>query len=873
MRPLSLTISAFGPYRGEETIDFTKLSKDGVFLIAGDTGAGKTTIFDAISFALYGEASGGKNRREARGFRSDYADPSVRTFVSFTFEDKGKVYTVTRSPEQERPKKRRGGDGSETTTQPAEASLSEAAEGTLETRIELVSRRINAILGLSRDQFAQTVMIAQGDFLHIINASSEDRQKLFQKMFHTGRLEDLQNRLKEMDMELRREGRDIANVRRVILERVPFDTAKVQKEFLELPPAMQEERLSLRIGEDKKALKTAKEALNKAEGAVSKAETAMGEARALQKDFENLESTTKSLNALLGRTEAIEEKKKLYENGKKAEKLLAKELLKDKAREELEDSKEEYRKNKTSRDELIKELPGQIADLAEKEKRQEEEGALEKEAARLEQALPKIQQYQKWKKELEKAKKQQVSALRDARESAEKYQEKRDQFYLSQAGILAKDLVEGKPCPVCGSVHHPQKAVWEEGFVTQADLNEAEKDRKQKEEENQKIQEKLNAAKISLENAQDALALANIDPEEDEKKVKALIVEKRRQKEVLKKARETAKTAVDQALATQKALVERLEAIKAQGAKRRETAEKEEAEFSKALQNAGFLQEEEYKKAKLGERELKKMETEITQFSSQKESLTAQKAMLEEKLKDKKPQDLEAMRAELDSLTAARSQAQKAVQHLDTEFQSLTETHRALKENSRAKEALDKRFGLVDDLYLAATGQVQGKAKISFEAYVQQYYFRKVVAAANERLKELTEGRYTLRVKPDSKDKRSQAGLDLDVFDQATGKWRDVSTLSGGESFLASLSMALGLSDTVQRSAGGIRLDAMFIDEGFGTLDETALSQAIALLASLSGEGKRMIGVISHRQELKDRIDHQLVVRKEREGSKLYSYG
>ena len=873
MKPLTLTMSAFGPYRGEETIDFTQLSKDGVFLIAGDTGAGKTTIFDAISYALYGEASGGKNRREARGFRSDYADPAVETYVSFTFEDKGKVYTVRRSPEQERPRKRGAGDGSKTTLKPQDANLSEATEGNLESRIELVSKRIVSILGLSRDQFAQTVMIAQGDFLHIINASSEDRQKLFQKMFHTVRFEDFQKRLGERYSELRQEGTKLNQRQNLILEGIPFELAEDKKEFSALPPAMQEENLQSRILQNQAEAKIIKEEQDKTEAALSKAEAALGEAKVLNKDFDTLKTTKKALEELLSQTAEIEAKKQKLETAQKADRLTVNEQSRNTAKKELDDSYKEHKACVAALNQVKAVLPQQEAALKATLDKQGEEDALEKEANRLEQGLPKIKEFQKWKKELEAAHKEQITAVKKADEANAVYKDKRHRFFLSQAGILAQDLIEGQPCPVCGSIHHPHKATLAEDSVTQEDLDQAEKDRKQKEDASQKIQERISRAEVSLNGAKEALLLAGIALEEEEASARTAIVKKRREKEALKTAREKAKSEYDKAVTNQANLEERLNTIVDQGKKRRAAYESEEAAFKDACSTAGFAAEDEYQKAKLSEKQQKELEKEIQQYNAQKESLTAQKGMLEAKLKDKEKQDLSVMEQRRSELTVKRRQWLNKSQHVSTELTALTNAVKSLKENSRQKEELDKQYGLVNDLYTAASGQISGKAKISFEAYVQQYYFRKVVAAANERLKELTEGQYTLRVKPESKDKRSQAGLDLDVYDQATGKWRDVSTLSGGESFLASLSMALGLSDIVQRSAGGIRLDAMFIDEGFGTLDETALSQAMALLASLSGDGKRMIGVISHRQELKDRIDHQLVVKKDTNGSSLAIIG
>lgn len=873
MRPIRLVMSAFGPYRGEEVIDFAALAREGVFLIAGDTGAGKTTIFDAISFALYGEASGGKQRREAKSFRSDYADPARPTFVEFTFEDKGKVYTVKRAPEQERPRKRKGSGEADTVVKGAEASLSEAAQGVLETRIDEVSRALLRILGLSRDQFAQTVMIAQGDFLHIINASSQERQKLFQKMFHTGRLEELEKKLRDMDMELRRKARDLAAKRENVLDSLTFEDRKEKETFLGLPPLQQEGILEEKIREEIKEGKALRESIGEKEKEVAKAQKEEGEALVLNQDFDALVKTEKQLQEMALRAEEMAKLKEEVLSARKAEEIRSDYTAMKTAGDEVVQFRKEYIQIKSRLQEVTSSLPGLLKAKEEAEKRQEEEVSLEREAALLEKALPKLSQVHRFKKDQERIAKEQQHALRAAEASGEKYAAMRHRFYLSQAGFLAKDLVEGQPCPVCGSLTHPQKALLPEEAVSKEDLDKAEKDRADKEKKSQEIHESLAKVNTSLEAALKDLQEAGLSQEEEETAVQTRIRGKQKQKEDLKKAREKSRSAYDQALATKASLEEQEKAKKEQGIRRKETLEVLLKTFEEKRLLAGFATEESFTMALMAPQRLKEKETMLQTYGTQKEALLSSQKLLKEKLAGKERKDLNALKERHLSLSRERQSLMQQEKALDFSLSMRMSALKQLREMAKEKEQLDKEFGRVDEVYLVASGQVPGRSKISFEAYVQQYYFRRVVMAANERLKELTEGKYYLRVKEESRDNRSQAGLDLDVFDQGTGKWRDVSTLSGGESFLASLSMALGLSDTVQRSAGGIRLDAMFIDEGFGTLDETALSQAMALLSSLSGEGKRMIGVISHRQELKDRIDHQLVVTKDGEGSRISVVG
>ena len=462
MRPKKLTMSAFGPYSELTELDFDALGREGLFLITGDTGAGKTTIFDAISFALYGEASGGAERRASKSFRSDYASPDTETWVEFTFTHRGREYRIKRAPEYERVKLR--GEG--TTKQDAYAEFECGETGELITRIAAVNARVAELTGLSRTQFAQTVMIAQGDFLRILNAKSDERKKLFQRIFNTGVFADVQQRLKDMNAEC--------------------------------------------------------------EGALGKLDAAAERARS----------------------------------------------LKDRA-----------------------------------------------------------------------------AALREKLADAE--------------DVSAEDL----------------------------------------------------AAKLDA-------------------------------------ARTTARRAA----------------------------------------------------------------------------------------------------AEDTALTAAQTADETAIARLTSIVEKRT--------------AAQHRWAVVNEVYATVSGQMSRRTKLSFETYVQQYYFKQVIAAANKRLTVLTDGMFVLRCKEEAKNMRSQSGLDLDVLDRSTGLWRDVSTLSGGESFMASLALALGLSDVVQSRSGGVRLDAMFIDEGFGSLDENALRQAMELLTRLAG-GARLVGVISHMPELKERIERKVIVTKTISGSKL----
>ena len=224
------------------------------------------------------------------------------------------------------------------------------------------------------------------------------------------------------------------------------------------------------------------------------------------------------------------------------------------------------------------------------------------------------------------------------------------------------------------------------------------------------------------------------------------------------------------------------------------------------------------------------------------------------------------MSAERERLKTEHEKLMEEESQAEYRFKTNRNLKDQLKQDTDRLKQASKQAAVLKDLYQVAAGQVPGQSRITLETYVQQRYFSSVILAANRRLNVLRRGEFQLHIKKGAGSLRSQTGLDLEVLDANTGRWRDVSTLSGGESFLASLSLALGLSDVIQAQSGGIRLDAMFIDEGFGTLDEEALNDSINLLNSLTG-GDRMIGVISHRQELEERIDRKILVKKGAKGS------
>lgn len=870
MKPINLIMSAFGPYARRTEVDFTVLGGDGLFLITGDTGAGKTTVFDAISFALYGEASGGTERRSARSFRSDYAAPEQETFVELTFAHLGRTYRVRRSPEYERPKLR--GEG--TTRQAAAAELICLETGELAARVDEVNRRVLELIGLDRDQFAQTVMIAQGDFLKILQAKSEERKKLFQKIFHTTRFDTLQRRLREMN---NRCGEEMAE--QDLLARGACARLEVEEQFPQAE-AIAEYRqdvkyldLLLPLTRDLLDWEEAcrSEATGQREKAQEKSDTLrrqLMQGETLNGELAQLADWQERWRMLTAQAEEMDREEKRLHSGRRAAQLMATDALLQRAEEQKEKAGRELQLSRTRLAELAQPLEEAALALAEAEQTEAEEAALTGRIQNLSSALQLLQQDAQLGGQLQQAEKVLSRRMQDSRTADVAYGEVKEKFYRSQSGLLAQQLQPGEPCPVCGAVNHPRPAALPEKAASREDLDQAEKRRTAAEEALRQADRQLTALQTTRQSVQERMLALGMRKEVTAAEVDREIAGLNKQVLERKGHREACRRRYEQ-LQLQR---ERLDASCRQLAERLASLQEEESRLEKAfvreLAEQGFTGREAYKAACLPLKELEEREKALHEHRQEERLLRQRMDEVLPRLEGKKPVDLEQLKEEL-----ARAQQQR-----EAFFRRESELQRRIAVNGGAveelqrvrqrKAAVQERWAVIDKLYRSVSGQLSQKVKISFETYVQQYYFKQVIAAANKRLTVLTDGVFTLRCKEEAKNMRSQAGLDLDVLDRSTGLWRDVSTLSGGESFMASLALALGLSDVVQARSGGIRLEAMFIDEGFGTLDENALRQAMNLLGRLA-DGRRLIGVISHVPEMKERIERRIVVRKRLTGSEL----
>lgn len=870
MKPLSLTMSAFGPYAGVTQLDFGKLGSEGVFLITGDTGAGKTTIFDAISFALYGEASGGAERRAARSFRSDYAAAEAETYVEFFFEHRGREYRIKRAPEYERRKLR--GEG--TTKRAAYAEFECAETGELITRIDAVNARVGELTGLSRSQFAQTVMIAQGDFLKILNAKSEDRKRLFQKLFDTEVFAGIQQRLKDMNGECAQAVERINALSEAELARLKddmdFARAKELRELrtdvrrMDKLPGLLEERLRAR----RERLAAAMAAAAQGEQRAALLSAQLAEARHTNRELDERDKLARELEKMNASGEATAAQEEKLTHARCAARLAGAEaLLKKWTAESAENAaqlsvaEQALKKGEAAQEEWA-------ARRASAEKELEGAEALKDGLRRMAEAIPLLMNAAAGAAALEAQREAAKLCLEESRRRDAEYTAVKERFYASQAGLLAAELKAGQPCPVCGATEHPAPACQASEPATKEQLERADGERRRAEArvhaaaaEAAKRQAELESAKGRLE----ALGFTGGESAQElEGECAHTRAEIQRREAAAKRARAESEAALA-ALSRAKAALENAEKRRADI---EAALEAQQAEFAAGLSALGFAGAEEYERAKMPARDMDALDAQLRARRERLRSLTDRLEALTEKLAGAERTELEALEATAAEAQRASRAAGETAAAMKSAAAADEEAIARIRELSARRAEAQRRWAVVKEVYDTVSGQVSRRVKISFETYVQQYYFKQVIAAANKRLTVLTDGMFVLRVKEEARNMRSQAGLDLDVLDRSTGLWRDVSTLSGGESFMASLALALGLADTVQSRSGGVRLDAMFIDEGFGTLDENSLRQAMELLTRLAG-GRRLVGVISHMAELKERIDKKVVVTKTAAGSAL----
>ena len=852
MKPLKLTMSAFGSYGSETEIDFSLLN--GLYIITGDTGAGKTTIFDAITFALYGEVSG--SVRDVSMLRSDFAADDMPTFVKFEFTYGGKIYKIERTPSYKKQNRK----------SPISASAyMEMPDGRVISGVKEVTKEITDILGIDKNQFTQIAMIAQGDFLKLLLADTDERGKIFRKIFNTDFYFNFRDKLKNALKEIKD--------KKELLEYSITNTC-ARAENAEPPSSIGcadefPQNLTLVINSDKELNESLQKELQNFKRKTDKERSQL----AVLKDKFSLidaDPTAAADSDTLKMLETSAKKGDICGEMVLAQKQLNKEIDEYKLISASERRLAELNKERETYKIKLEELLSQLSELQSqnsgehlkrlsdeklnREKLLNKSQALKSELDNINKISEKITLYHNTDKKLKAEQAAYITAEKAFKDASISVIDAEDMFLREQAGIIASHLEDNKPCPVCGSCSHPSPAALAENAPSEKEIKALKEQAKKLE------NEKNNISKTSAELFQ-ALELYK--------------------KEILTLTDTSDVIHAEQSLKSKKADIAE-ETVKLQNEIK--LAEKSISDCMTAInkQKADEKQAENLKVSieKLKESDIElKIKSEETRLSEIRRHLTFE--------------TYEKARENLNNISLKLSQIKSALRQLISEHEtrlyeyekemksvqkSQNECTNRLKNNRKILKEIETllkeykeicaKFSDLNILSKTVCGELKGSSKIAFEQYIQGVYFEKIINEANKRFYKMTGGRYELIRRTETYDKRGKSGLDLDVIDNYTGKTRSVRSLSGGESFKASLSLALGMSDVIQYSSGGVHIESMFVDEGFGALDDESLDQAVEILSELT-LGDRTVGIISHVSELKERIDKKIAVSKNTDGSSV----
>ena len=912
MRPLKLTVAGFGPYAGVQELDFEALGSRGLYLITGDTGAGKTTIFDAITFALFGEASG--DSREPSMLRSKYAGPLDPTYVELTFQYDGKVYTVRRNPEYERAKTK----GTGTTRQAADGQLT-YPDGRVVTRLKDVDKAVRDIIGLTREQFSQVAMISQGEFRKLLQADTKERQKIFRDIFGTGIYLVLQLQLKDRTGQLRDQRDQASRSIRQYVEGITCDEESLQGIEVrraregKLPAAQVLAVLEAVLEEDKTAHCTQEEALKETDKALEQVNALLTGAQAYETAKASLAKKQAEEAEAALRLEAAQKTLEQAQAAALEQESLGKQIAQIELLLPSYDAQEKQRAALAAREEELQHMKaGVTAGQTKATALTEEIAALKLERKQLEtvEAEKETLTLQRQQGMERMARFRQLTDSLDALESQRQLLRRKQSAYLEatavsdrlgrdyeamnrafldeQAGIIAGTLSPGMACPVCGSREHPQLAKVSAKAPTEADVKKIRKayDQARKATEGASADASRQNGIVTTTEQNIQLLLETMLPgtgldqapaaarnhvaaltariQELDRQLKLL------QSKVLRKAelenripgREEALEDLQKRLSAARERIAALETGIEEGTKQLRSLEQQLTYPDKAAANRQKRTLEAH--SALLKKNLSDAETHVSRI---KEALAGCRSAMEQlkcQLENGTQADVPALESSKNGLTHQRAAILQKQKILHTRITTNTTARQNILRRSADLEALEEKYAWMKALSDTANGTLAGKEKIMLETYIQTTFFDRILERANIRLRKMSGGQYDLKRRTNTESKQGKSGLELDIVDHINTTQRSVNTLSGGEAFLASLALALGLSDEVQMSTG-IRLDTLFVDEGFGSLDSEALSKAYNTLAGLT-EGNRLVGIISHVSELKERIDKQIVVKKEKTG-------
>lgn len=922
MKPLQLSMKAFGAFAEECRIDFMPFDKSGIYLITGETGAGKTTIFDAICYALYGTASG--DVRDPKQFRSQYADPKQITCVELRFSCGNKQYLVNRTP----PYLRAALRGSGMVEQKAEAELWEILlDKTAEKKeiicsgAQAVTDKVVELTGMDGKQFRQIVMIAQGEFRKFLLSSSVEKGKILRQLFHTQNCDKIQQILKERLDQQRAHVREQETQMLTLLHqaspagekqaelyeaRLNFSGMAAAEELCDMLKASAAElseqaaSQSEQVQEQQKAIESLLQEIEQGRqhnAVLKQLRQAEQEQQKGAVQLELCEAAAKKADADAEKVPELQEQVTLLQHSlpkyEEVAVLQAAESALQMKRKTQElacaQAKLYWEQTNASCQRLSRELEVHVDSAVDCANLKH---AIEKDTQR-QQSTRQLQdlmtEQQKAQKELERrSQRAQQAETWYFSEEKPAYDRTERQFFQSMAGNLARKLEENEPCPVCGSREHPHPALYTEDTVTEEQFQKA-KERQQNalqqmEEHKKSLTQQEERCKMLEQQVQQQLVHCGLDETDDfavaqqlAADLQAAITQNNR---LLKERKEqlSAQQQKQQQLAKQQAELPRLQAAYESSHAQLEqltqelavkTAEREQCQAGLPYASL-LLAKKQLEQKQSTIRQLEQAQQQAAQkWQQQKEQVSSQQKLvqhLRETVKDKPAYDLQTAEQTLEQKRSEKERTEKRCRQSSQQAQQCRTIAGEVQKRYRSWECEARQGNTLEKLYQMMTGTLKKGERISFERYVQTYYFNRVLQFANQKLYQLSNGRYQFRRRQEETAHNISSGLNLDVLDQYTGKSRSVETLSGGETFLASLALALGLSDTVQQQSGGIQLNAMFIDEGFGSLDSTALDNAVQVLQQLS-DHQRTIGIISHVSELAERFEAQLQVEKSENGS------
>ena len=885
MKPVRLTICGWGPYKGKQEIDFTGLDKRGLFLVTGPTGAGKTTIFDAITYALYGNMSGSKKKKGS--VRSDFAAADTPTFVELVMTHGGREYTLYRNPEYLRPRKRQPGTagvkgdpdkaGNTGLVKEKERAVLTEPEGKKVEGGSEVTRRIQELLRLDYRQFKQLSMIAQGEFAKLFTALPAEKIKIFRELFDTDLYERMASALRGKSLDLYKQVMECRNKMDEYIDMLTgsrvFSGEDEERNWQELTASGSYyyegviEFLAGRLQVGKEEYRKVQKQFEIYEREAGKLTEKAERAKRAQSLLEQLQKEIQKREELARRKPDMKQKGERRAKQETAAALRVDEMQKQAAKEQavrmekqIRVKEEEIQFLKLQKDAgtFVYENRNRIQALYQMEGKIKELSALHEELAK---------EYQEEKRELKKLQQEYLAAEDKENMEKEAYERAEKMYRHGIAGILSDRLKENEPCPVCGSRHHPSPA--DKG-------------------ENLPDEEKVKELKAAFERRQQKRILLHgqtashaAKAKESEKKLEECLGQKERLEKDFKEEKESFRDYVKEHKESEflgrvkeqeqifAVLEEKQSAFKQQQEEfvtQAKQAERLCEKWQERLKNAGFSKEEDYQNALAAPKEVQKLREEIQSYQQECHANKEMTEHLKRETKNLKQEDLAEIQSRLAEQNRQKQQVLDRQMEQGKRLNLIEKSLSSLKEKQRQLTLLMKRYSMLKELDDAANGN--NKKRLVFEQYVLASYFEDILKAANIRLHLMSGGRYELRRMERVSDGRSKDNLEMEVMDYYTGRYRSVKTLSGGESFKASLALALGMSDVVQALSGGIRVEALFIDEGFGSLDGESLEQACLTLQTLV-EKDRLVGIISHVPELAEKIESKIHIRKTNTGSSI----